>query len=60
MPVLLDTEGLSADKYRVFATPTTLIVDQSGKTIFRHIGYEEGHERMLEREIELLLDRKAT
>ena len=60
MPVLLDDQEISREKYGVFATPTTFIVDQYGRAIFKHIGYVEGEEVMLEREIELLLKREAT
>jgi thiol-disulfide isomerase/thioredoxin len=57
MPVLLDEEKISREKYNVRATPTTVIIDRSGKAVFRHVGYGEGEEKMLEREIELLLKR---
>lgn len=38
MPVLLDTNGEVAKLYRVNAIPTTLIVDKSGKVVFRKAG----------------------
>ena len=60
MPVLLDGEGISRELYGVYATPTTFIVDQAGRAIFKHIGYGEGQEVMLETEIELLLERGTT
>jgi hypothetical protein len=60
MPVLLDEEDVSGESYGVFATPTTLIVDGSGRVIFKHIGYGPGTEKVLEREIELLLERQTT
>ena len=60
VPILLDDQEISGEKYGVFATPTTFIVDQYGRAIFKHIGYVEGHEKMLEREIELLLARETT
>ncbi len=59
-PVLLDSTELSRKEYNVLATPTTYIVDPSGKMIFKHIGYGPGMEKMLEREIDLLLGRKTT
>jgi cytochrome oxidase Cu insertion factor (SCO1/SenC/PrrC family) len=59
-PVLLDNTELSRKEYNVLATPTTYIVDPSGKMIFKHIGYGPGMEKMLEREIDLLLGRKTT
>jgi hypothetical protein len=60
MPVLLDSEGVSREIYGIRATPTTIIVDQAGRAIFKHIGYGEGQEVMLETEIQLLLERGAT
>lgn len=60
VPVLLDDKEVSRENYGISATPTTFIVDRSGKAMFKHIGYEEGHEAMLEREIQLLLNRKPT
>jgi thioredoxin-related protein len=59
-PVLLDDQDISHEKYDILATPTTFIVDTTGKAIFKHIGYVEGHEHMLEKEIELLLERRPT
>lgn len=38
MPMLLDTEGEVAKLYRVNAIPTTLIVDKTGKVVFRKAG----------------------
>jgi cytochrome c biogenesis protein CcmG/thiol:disulfide interchange protein DsbE len=58
-PVLVDDKGFSRQQYKVTATPTTCIVDPSGKTIFRHVGYGPGMEKVLEKEIELLLARKT-
>ena len=60
MPVLLDSESVSRESYGIRATPTTFIVDQAGRAIFKHIGYGEGQEVMLEAEIELLLERGTT
>lgn len=60
MPVLLDETDISSESYGVFATPTTLIVNGDGRIIFKHLGYTEGMERMLEKEVELLLERRPT
>jgi peroxiredoxin len=60
LPVLLDDEDISGEAYSVFATPTTFIVDTTGRIIFKHIGYGPGQENMLEKEIQLLLDRSTT
>lgn len=58
-PVLVDDKELSRKEYKVTATPTTCIVDPSGKMIFRHVGYGPGMEKMLEKEIDLLLARRT-
>lgn len=58
-PVLIDDKGFSRKEYKVTATPTTCVVDPSGKVIFRHVGYGPGMEKVLEKEIDLLLARKT-
>jgi thioredoxin-related protein len=60
LTVVLDEEGAAWDDYQVYATPTTLIVDPAGKIIFKHVGYGPGMEKMLEKEIDLLLQRQTT
>lgn len=38
MPILLDSNGEIAKSYRVNAIPTTIIVDKTGKVVFRKSG----------------------
>lgn len=57
IPVLLDGDDVAGESYGVFATPTTFIVDGDGLIIFKHLGYTEGMESMLEKEVSLLLTR---
>ena len=57
-PVLLDDKQFARKEYNVVATPTTYRVDTSGKLVFKHVGYAPGMEKVLEKEIELLLARK--
>jgi thiol-disulfide isomerase/thioredoxin len=59
-PVLLDDKGFSRSEYKIMATPTTFVVDQSGRMVFKHVGYSPGMERMYEKEIEMLLAIKTT
>lgn len=59
-PVLLDDKGFSRTEYKIVATPTTFVVDQSGRMIFKHVGYGPGMEKMYEKEIDLLLGRKTS
>jgi cytochrome c biogenesis protein CcmG/thiol:disulfide interchange protein DsbE len=58
-PTLLDADGISRKQYNVVATPTTYLIDPSGRMIFKHVGYGPGMEKVLEKEIELLLARKT-
>jgi hypothetical protein len=58
-PTLLDTGEVSRKQYNVVATPTTYLIDPSGRMIFKHVGYGPGLEKVLEKEIELLLARKT-
>jgi len=60
LTILLDDQDVSGEAYGVFATPTTFVIDPMGRMIFKHIGFAEGMENMLEREISLLLKRSAT
>ena len=60
LPMLLDDQDVSGEAYGVFATPTTLVIDPVGRIIFRHIGFGEGMDKMLEQEVSLLLERSAT
>jgi peroxiredoxin len=57
MPVLLDDQDVSHKVYEIVYTPTTFIIDRRGRAVFRHVGFAEGQETMLEREIALLLQR---
>jgi hypothetical protein len=57
VPVLLDDKDLSHEVYKIVYTPTTFVVDRLGRAVFIHVGFAEGQERMLEKEIHLLLER---
>ncbi len=57
MPVLLDDKDVSHEAYEIVYTPTTFILDRRGRAVFRHIGFAEGQESMLDKEIHLLLER---
>ena len=58
--VLTDPTGATFEAYRVSAIPTTVIVDQSGRVAYRHVGYSPGGEETFAREIEALLARSGT
>jgi peroxiredoxin len=55
-PVLLDDRNVSEEKYNLYATPTTFIIDREGRIIFRHVGFGPDMEKMMAREVEALLE----
>ena len=59
-PVLLDEQRVSREQYKIVGTPTTYLVDGTGRIIFKHVGYGPGLERTLEKEIDALLARSRT
>ena len=50
-----DESGAASDDYEIRGVPTTVIIDGSGRLMFRHVGFEEGMEEVFAREIETLL-----
>ena len=54
-----DTTGEIRDRYDVPSLPTTVIIDDMGRLMFRHVGYEEGLEEQFAKEIETLLAWRA-
>jgi hypothetical protein len=57
VPVLLDQKDVSHKEFGIVYTPTTFIIDNQGRAVFRHVGFAEGEESMFEREVRLLLER---
>jgi peroxiredoxin len=53
--VLADLSGSVFDAYRVRAIPVTVIIDKNGRVAFRHVGFSQGDEEKLAREVESLL-----
>lgn len=53
--LLNDPEGDVAESYRVIAIPLTVVIDHEGRAVYRHLGFTEGDEVRLEKEIETLL-----
>lgn len=54
-PILIGTKDLS-QKYGIIGIPTTYLIDKKGKIGFKHIGFSEGLEKEMEREIKMLLE----
>ena len=59
-PVLVDDKEFARKEYSIAATPTTYLVDPTGRMVFKHVGYSPGLEKVLEKEIDMLLARKTT
>ncbi len=54
-PVSLDADGTLAGRMKVTTMPTTFVFDARGAERFRHDGYEEGDQAVLEQTIQKLL-----
>jgi len=54
-PVLMDDKDVAGGLYAIKGYPTTFMIDKEGRIIFRHLGFAEGKEKAMEREIQLLL-----
>lgn len=50
---------MSEKLFGVTATPTNLMIDESGRIFFRTLGFEPGHEKIYAAQIEYLLGRSA-
>lgn len=56
-PVVMDDHDINA-AYKVYNIPTTVILDQGGNEVSRHLGYPRGFRMTLAEEIEALLKKK--
>jgi len=59
MPALFkiayDTEGKTADEYKVQVMPTSFLIDRSGQILLTHKGFKTKHEAALQKEFEKAL-----
>lgn len=53
-PVLLDVNQDTKRSLNFPNVPYTLVVDQNGKIVYKHVGYTEGDERILEAKLKQL------
>jgi peroxiredoxin len=53
--LLSDTDDKVSDAYGVFAIPVTVLIDEEGRAVFRHLGYTDEIGDRLDKEIERLL-----
>jgi len=58
IPTVFDTQRVAASQYKVSATPTTYLVDQEGRIVYRRYGYLPGEEIRLREQVEALLARQ--
>jgi thioredoxin-related protein len=57
VPNVFDTRRVAVSQYGVAATPTTYLVDDAGRIVYRRYGYLPGEEVRLRRQVETLLAR---
>ncbi len=55
-PVLYDTDGSVARIYYAFDVPFSVLIDNSGKIVYSHLGYMKGDEIELGKNIKKLLN----
>jgi len=55
-PVLYDTEGTVARMYYAYDLPFDVLIDNKGKIVYSHLGYMNGDEIELEKNIKKLLN----
>lgn len=53
--LLNDPDRVAFEAYGVRGIPTTVVIDQAGRLMFRHVGFSEGMEELFLKEIETLL-----
>jgi thiol-disulfide isomerase/thioredoxin len=53
--LVTDESQKATAAYRINGVPTTVMIDQAGRLMYRHVGFEEGMEEQLAAEIERLL-----
>lgn len=54
-PILLDTQNLVSEAYKLEAMPTTILIDRDGTMRFLHKGYQPGFEEHYKQEIKTLI-----
>lgn len=57
IPNAFDTQGVAVSQYGVAATPTTYLVDDVGRILYRRYGYLPGEEARLREQVKELLAR---
>ena len=53
--LLSDTDETVSDAYSIFAIPVTVVIDQEGRAVFRHLGYTDEIGDRIDKEIETLI-----
>jgi hypothetical protein len=57
--LVTDETHTSTSAYGVNGVPTTVIIDETGRLMYRHLGFDEGMEEQFEEEILRLLAWKS-
>jgi len=57
IPNVFDTQDVAVARYGVTATPTTYLVDEEGRIVWRHYGFLPGEEIRLREQVGVLLAR---
>jgi hypothetical protein len=55
-PIILDEKKEARNVFALQGVPTNLLIDREGRVVFRHLGFSEGHEKILDAEVQVLLD----
>ena len=49
-------ENVAVKRYRIFAYPSSFIIDREGRILYYHLGFDKGDEVRIEEEIVSLLE----
>jgi thiol-disulfide isomerase/thioredoxin/TolA-binding protein len=55
-PVVIDHDSVAAKAYELQGFPTVFMIDSSGMIRFRNVGYDEGVEKIIEAQLESMLE----
>jgi len=53
--LLSDNDDEVSDAYSIFAIPVTVLIDEEGRAVFRHLGYTDEIGDRMDKEIERLI-----
>jgi len=59
-PIVLDTEKKAREIFNLVGVPTNLLIDREGRIVFRHLGFSLGQEKMLDAEVQYLIEKSTS